>query len=179
VNAREVRLVQQGRSAGQQWSVNEVRLQSNGAEIPIGPGAHPYAWPNPWDVGLAFDGSGVTRWRTWEPLKPGMHLGVRFGAPVRVDGLTVLDFPDEYEGRVSLRVLSEAGQWVDEPPPALEIVPAMDLRKEATQAIKRAGIHYILLSRYQWNSAAFLDVAGAWGLAPVTGTPSYKLFRIE
>jgi hypothetical protein len=179
VNAREVRLVQQGRSIIQQWSVNEVRLQSNGTEIPIGPGAHSYAWPNPWDAGLAFDGSGVTRWCTWEPLKPGMHLGVRFGAPVRLDGLTVLDFPDQWESKVSLKVLNEAGQWVEEPPPALEIVPAMDLRKEATQALKHAGIHFILLSRYQWNSAAFLDVAGAWGLTPVTGTPNYKLFRIE
>ena len=179
VNARAARLVQRGRSAIQQWSVNEVNLQSNGTEIPIGPGAHPYAWPNPWDAGMAFDGSGVTRWRTWEPLKPGMRLGVRFGAPVRLDGLTVLDFPDQFESRMSLQILSEAGQWVDEPPPALEIVPAMDLRKEATQALKRAGIHYILLSRRQWNSAAFLDVAAAWGLTPVTGTPNYKLFRIE
>jgi hypothetical protein len=178
VNAREVRLVQKGRSI-QQWSINEVNLQSNGAEIPIGPGAHPYAWPNPWDVWQAFDGSGVTRWRTWEPLKPGMHLGVRFGAPVRLDGLTVLDFPDQFESRMSLQVLSEEGQWVDEPPPALEIVPATDLRKEATQVLKRAGIHYILLSRYQWNSKAFLDVAGDWGLAPVTSTANLRLFRIE
>jgi hypothetical protein len=179
VNAREVRLVQQGRSAGQQWSINEVGLEWNGTEIPIGPGAHPYAWPNPWDAGLAFDGDGVTRWRTWEPLKPGMHLGVRFDASVRLDGLTVLDFPDEYDGRMSLQVLNDASRWVEEPPPSLEIVPAMDLRKEAMQALKRDGVHFVLLSRRQWNSAAFLDAAGEWGLAPVTGTPSYTLFRIE
>jgi hypothetical protein len=177
--AREVRLVQQGHSTLQQWSVNEIGLQSNGAEVPIGPGAHPYAWPNPWDAGLAFDGSSVTRWRTWEPLQPGMRLGVRFGAPVHVDGLTVLDLPDQYEGRMSLEVLGETGPWVEEPPPVLESVPAVDLRREATQVLKRAGIHFILLSQHQWKSEAFLDAAGDWGLAPVTGTLNYTLFRIE
>jgi hypothetical protein len=180
VDAREVRLVQEGRSAtDQQWSINELRLQSNGAEVPIGPGAHPYAWPNPWDVGLAFDGNGITRWRTWEPLRPGMHLGVRFDAPIRVDGLTVVDIPDEYESKVTLKVLSAAGQWLKEAPPALEIIPAMDLRKEAMRVLKRAGVHYVLLSVDDWNSAAFLGVAADWGLTPVVETPRDKVFRIE
>jgi hypothetical protein len=179
VTAREVRLVQQSSSAIQQWSVNDIRLQLNGADITLARGAHPDAWPNPWDAGLAFDNSGVTRWRTWEPMQPGMHLGVRFDAPVRLDGLTALDFPDQYESKMVLQILTNAGQWVEEPPPVMEVVPAMDLRKEATQVLKQAGIHYILLSRRQWNPAAFLDVAADWGLAPVTETPNYKLFRIE
>jgi hypothetical protein len=180
VDAREVRLVQEGRSAtNQQWSINEFHLQSNGAEIPIGPSAHPYAWPNPWDVGLAFDGNGITRWRTWEPLRPGMHLGVRFDAPIRLDGLTVVDFPDEYESRVTLKVLSAAGQWLKEAPPELEIIPAMDLRREAMQVLKRAGVHYVLFSVDDWNSAAFLGAAADWGLTPVAETPRDKVFRIE
>lgn len=180
VNAREVRLVQQGRTAtNQQWSVNEVHLQFNGADVPIGGGAQPYAWPNPWDVGLAFDGNGVTRWRTWEPLRPGMNLGVRLATPVHVDGLTVLDFPDEWEGRMALRVLDEMGQWLDEPPPALEIVPPVDLRKTAAQILKRAGIHYIVLSRNEWNSSAFIGAAADWGFTPLAATPTYTLFRIE
>jgi hypothetical protein len=179
VDVREIRLEQQGASLVQQWSVNEVNLQLNGVEVPIGASAHPYAWPNPWDVQMAFDGDGITRWRTWEPLKPGMHLGIRFDVPTHLDGLTTLDFPDQFQSKVTLKILTEAGKWIEAPPPALEIVPAVDLRKQAAQVIKRAGIHYILLSKYQWNSAAFLDVAAAWGLTPVTGTANYKLFRIE
>ena len=178
-DAREVRLEQRGNSFQQQWSINELHLQSNGADIPIGPAAHPYAWPNPWDVGLAFDGSGVTRWRSWEGLKPGMHFGIRFDAPTRVDGLTILDFPDEFTSRMMLKVLTAAGQWLEEPPPALEIVPAVDLRKEAMQNLKRGGFHYILLSRLQWNGPGYIATAPDWGLKLVTETLNYKVYRIE
>jgi hypothetical protein len=178
-NAGEVRLVQEGRTDHQQWSVNEVNLQLNGAEVPFGPSAHPYAWPNSWDAGLAFDGDGVTRWRTWETFKPGMYLGVRFDKPVRVDGLTVLDVGDEWSSRMTLKIRNWAGRWEDAPPPTLEAVPAVDLRKSAILVLKHAGFHYILLCKWEWNSAAFIDRAADWGLAPVDGTAHYTLFRIE
>lgn len=180
VNAREVRLVQNGRTDNsRQWSVNEVRLQCNGNEVAIGVGVHPYASPNPWGARLAFDGNFVTRWRTWEPMQPGMYLGARFDAPLRVDSLTYLDFTDQWDSRVSLKVLDEAGRWIDEPSSVLKILPPVDRRKDAMELLKRAGIRYVVFSRYQWNSDAFLDVPGEWGLTPVAATSHYKLLRIE
>lgn len=179
VSARDVRLVQDGRSENLQWSVNEVQLESNGQALPIGAGGHPYAWPNPWDAGMAFDGIEVTRWRTWEPLRPGMRLGVRFDNPVSLSGLTVLFVPDEWDSRMRLQILTDQGKWVDEPPPTLETLPRVDLRKQATRELKRQGFHYILVSRFDWNSSEFIAAAEKWGLAPSAGTPSYDLFRIE
>jgi hypothetical protein len=179
VNARDVCLVQNGRSEERQWSVNELQLESGGGARPLGPGAHPYAWPNPWDAGLAFDGIAVTRWRTWEPLRPGMRLGVRFDSPVPVDGLTVLFVPEEWDSRLLLRILTDQGKWVQEPPPALEPVPPVDLRKQALREVKRQGIHYILLSRFDWKGPEFIAAAPDWGLSPVTRTANYALFRIE
>jgi hypothetical protein len=96
-----------------------------------------------------------------------------------VDGLTALDFGDESQGRATLKILNDAGQWMEVPPPTLEIAPAVDLRKQAVQVIKRAGFKYILFSTLDWNRAAFIDVAADWGLTPVAGTPRYTLFRIE
>jgi hypothetical protein len=179
VNAAELRFVQRGRSREGQWSISEVHLRCHDKEVLLGKTAHPYAWPNPWDAGLAFDGSEVTRWRTWEPMKPGMRLGVRFNAPVRLDELAVNDFPDEWDSRATLRVLNERGQWIEEPPPVWEILAPVDRRKEATQFLVRAGFHYILLSRRAWNSAAFIDRAAGWGLVPVASTANLELFRIQ
>jgi hypothetical protein len=179
VNAAEVRFVQQTRSREGQWSVNEVNLRLHGEEVPLGPSGYPYARPNLWDAGLAFDGNEATRWRTWEPMKPGMELGVRFGAPVRLDEITVTDYPDEWESKVVLSVRIERGQWIEEPPPMLETLAPVDRRKEATQVLKRAGFHFVLFSRYDWNSTVFIDRAADWGLTPVGGTAHFTLFRIE
>lgn len=179
VNVREVRFVQQSRTRELQWSVNEVNLRLQGADIAFGQNAHPFARPNPWDAGLAFDGNEVTRWRTWEPMKPGMYFGVRFDRPVRLDELAVTDYPDEWDSRATLRVLDERGQWIEEPPPVQDILAPVDRRKEATKLLMRAGFHYVLLSRRDWNSAAFIDRAADWGLTPVDGTAHYTLFRIE
>jgi hypothetical protein len=179
VNAREVRLVQNGRSANAQWSVNEVRLESGGTVRPPGAGGHPYAWPNPWDAALAFDGIEVTRWRTWEPLQPGMRLGVRFDNPFPVDGLTVLFVPEEWDTHLRLQILTDRGTWIEEPPPGLEVVSAVDLRRETARDLKRQGIHYLLQSRFAWRGPEFIASAKDWGLSPVVSTPNYVLFRIE
>jgi hypothetical protein len=55
----------------------------------------------------------------------------------------------------------------------------VDRRKEATQFLVRAGFHYILLSRWAWNSAAFIDRAADWGLVPVASTANLELVRIQ
>ncbi|HTP89571.1 MAG TPA: glycosyltransferase family 39 protein [Bryobacteraceae bacterium] len=179
VSARDVQIVQTGSGILTQWSVNEVQLESSGKVLLPGSGAHPYAWPNPWDAGLAFDGIAVSRWRTWEPMRPGMRLGLRFDQPVSLDGLAVVSFADEWDSRLSLRVLTEAGKWIEEPAPALDMIPPADLRRQAMQEIRRQGVQYVLIAPTDWNGRMLIAEAGQWGLTPVIRTPNYALFRIE
>jgi len=179
VLARDVRVVQKGISKVNSWSVSEVQIESGGVPISASAQGQPYAWPNPWDAGLAFDHRAMTRWRTWEPLRPGMRLGIRFDQPVTIDGVTVESIRDEWDTRLALRILDERGNWIDEPPPVLEIAPAVDLRKQAAQEIKRQGIRYVLLSRLQWRGETFIASAAAWGMSPVFATRHYVLLRID
>jgi hypothetical protein len=176
---RDVRVVQKGASRNNSWSVNEVQFESG--DVPSSASAHgqPYAFPNPWDAGLAFDHRAVTRWRSWEPLRPGMRLGMRFDHPIAIDGVTVESIRDEWDTRLALQILDERGNWIDEPPPVLEIAPAVDLRKQAAQELKYQGIHYVLLSRLQWPGEDLIAAAAAWGMSPVFATRHYVLMRID
>ena len=72
-----------------QWGVHELRFFDKGVELPRRPEWRLQAWPNPWDVQLAFDNSPATRWRSWEAAAPGMYVDVDFGRPEAVDEVRV------------------------------------------------------------------------------------------
>ena len=82
---RRVRAIQTARLPGEMWSVSEFQILEGGK--PLAPDGK---WrmtsnPNPWDARFAFDGSLVTRWRSWEDAAPGMFLEVDFGEPRLID----------------------------------------------------------------------------------------------
>jgi len=177
--AREVRLVQTASDDEAQWSANEVELEAGGRSVVLPAGSHPYAWPNPWDAQLAFDGIFVSRWRTWEAIRPGMYLGVKLGAPTSLDGVDVLVFPDEWKSRIALRIQADGGDWRNVAQPTLEVIPIKDLRKQAVLDIKRQGVKYILLSNFDWRGAQRIAEARDWGLSPVVRTANYALYQID
>ena len=76
-NVRRMRVVQTAQALPpEQWSVHELRFLNHGVEIARRPEWRLRAWPNPWEVQLAFDNSAVTRWRSWEVAFPGMFMDV-------------------------------------------------------------------------------------------------------
>src|SRR5665811_2449488 len=50
------------------WTVSEMRLRFQGRELTRSPAWRLSAWPNGWEVQLAFDNNYATRWSTWEAL---------------------------------------------------------------------------------------------------------------
>ena len=62
------------------WTVSEMRLRSQGRELPRSPAWRLSAWPNGWEAQLAFDNSYATRWSTWEAIAPHQRLQVEFPA---------------------------------------------------------------------------------------------------
>ena len=80
VTTRGVRVVNIA-SATDFWTVAEMRLRSQGRELPRSPAWRLSAWPNGWEVPLAFDNSYATRWSTWEAIAP--HRAASGGFPGR------------------------------------------------------------------------------------------------
>ena len=77
--ARRLRVVQTAQAVyPYQWNVFELRFLDHGAELPRQLDWRLQAWPNPWEVQLAFDNSLATRWQSGETACPGHVHGRRF-----------------------------------------------------------------------------------------------------
>ena len=82
VTTRGVR-VRNSASAADFWTVAEMRLRSQGRELPRASTWRVSASPNSIEAPLAFDNSYATRWSTWEAIAPFQRLQVELPAPRR------------------------------------------------------------------------------------------------
>jgi len=177
---RRVRLVQTA-AAESMWSVSELRVYSSGLELARSPEWRLNARPNPWDVQLAFDNSPVTRWRSWEPARPGMFLEIDFGGVRQLDTLRL----EREDGRNALKYrvdgMDARGKWTtlsSEGTP-LSLPITVNLRREATREIFRRGFHYLLVDENDPGAGDYRRYAAAWGLVLLGESHGSRLYRID
>jgi hypothetical protein len=178
--AHRMRVLQTAQSpAIDQWNVHELRFYYKGTELPRRPEWRLQAFPMPWDVGMAFDNSAATRWRSWETAAPGMYLDVDFGRDEAVDEIRVETSSDSIQVRMQPQVLNGTGGW-DALPARLtstDVAPNPNSRRMATYELHQRGIHYVLLFDSDFGAGDVRDDPEAWGLqqvAIVTGARLYK-----
>ncbi len=177
---RELVITQAGSTAGQDiWSINEILLWDRGRACPRAPGWHMDAFPNPWDIGLAFDGLEATRWRSWEWLRPGMWIGVRFDPPEELDHVEVLCNDGQWASRMAARALTTEGQWKAAEATGWHMDPPADLRQEAMADIKRAGVRYFAVPRQRWTGEPFRGDSQGWGVRVIGSTPALVLVEAK
>ncbi len=177
---RKLRAVQlENLTPGQLWSVTELRVLSQGAELKRAPEWRLHAKPNPWDVQLAFDNSPATRWRSWEAAAAGMFIEVDFGREVDVDAVRLEISPDQ-NTRVAIDGMGLDGQWrrlTDKF--ELEVVKALDWqRRAATREVRTRGIRYLLLADNDFGYDDFKEDPEAWGVRFVRETNKARLYEI-
>ena len=163
----------------EQWSVHELRFLHGGVELPRRPEWRLSAWPNPWDVQMAFDNSPATRWRTWERAAPGDYLQVDFGQAQVMDEVRIERSYDYNNLQIQVKMFDEAGTWrkIADHPVASPIQPDANIRRAATHELQAAGIHYLLVSD---ETAGADDLRGdpeGWGLAQVAQGYGARLYR--
>ena len=177
---RELRIAQMGHGAGQaMWSVNEIRIWSDGAPLPASPRWRWSAHPNPWDIALVSDGAPATRWRSWETLRPGMWIDVRFDRRQAIDRVDVIGYDPQWESRMAVSVLTVGGQWMPAGESHWSSDPPPDLRRQATQELKRAGVRFIEMRGEAWNREPFRGDCAGWGVHEVASTPQTVLLGVD
>ncbi|MEQ1947059.1 MAG: glycosyltransferase family 39 protein [Bryobacteraceae bacterium] len=154
----------------EQWNIHEVHVYSKGREVPRDPRWRLSAFPNPWDVGMAFDHSLATRWRTWETTKPGDFLQLDFGAEQTIDELRLITSPDNEDVQLRLETKDAQGHWLplDVKDAAFEkrhMAPEDDVKRAATYELRQRGIDYILVRDTDWGGTLFSSDPASWGLA--------------
>jgi hypothetical protein len=161
------------------WTVSEMRLRSQGRELPRSPAWRLSAWPNGWQVQLAFDNSYATRWSTWEALAPHARLQVEFPATERVDEV-VLECDPAWTARVQVEVLLDTGRWVPltDTPELVKTDFAPGIRRAATREMKALGFRFLLVNEGDMVYADMKKYPTFWGvtqLAEANGTHFYRI----
>ena len=171
------------RASPAEWAINDIALFSGNDEILGTPQWRLRAWPNVWELPLAFDGVLATRWRTWEPIRAGMYVEVDFGraralsAAVVTSPLAYYWLPLEFygRGRDGWRLLSSR--------PVVTQRPPGDSRMVAARVVRNAGFRYILADNGNGGNgllgAAMAGHDAEWGMEKAAELGSVALYRIK
>lgn len=163
------------------WSIFEMRVFGNGAEVERQPGWRVWAQPDPWGAGLAFDGSPVTRWRSWERIRAGMFLQAEFGGSRKVDEVRLLMSDDQHGVRMRLEGRAPGGAWRElSGEPVKRGVPVpLTLRRMAMQEARRGGVTHLLVHEKDFAWPDLSGNARAWGIRRTGSVDAYHLFQLE
>jgi hypothetical protein len=179
---RKIRVVQ---TAGPvdplQWNVGEMRLYSDGGELPRESSWRLTAKPNPWDVELAFDNSPATRWRSWERFRPGMYIEVDFGARRTIDAVH-LDGPYDCTAHAErIEGMTADGGWTtlasERKVVATRVSPFMGTA--AMRELKLRGYDYVFLRKGEFGWAEVLEHPEAWKLTALGQAAGGTLYRVD
>lgn len=181
--ARRFRILQTAPAVNEwvQWSVDEMRFFHQGKELPRQADWRLRAWPNPWDVQLAFDNSLATRWRTWETVAPGDYLDVDFNKEETIDEIRLQTSLDSTSVKLQAQAMDAAGAWVSlnrDPVAAVADLSHYSLRMAATYEMKARGLHYLIIGNDYSGAADFEDDPKAWGLALVASGADVRIYKV-
>src|ERR1035437_215194 len=161
------------------WTVSEMRLRFQGRELTRSPAWRLSAWPNGWEVQLAFDNNYATRWSTWEAIAPHARIQVEFPAAERVDEV-VLECEPAWSARLQVEVLLDTGRWVPltDTPELVKTDFAPGIRRAATREMKALGLRFLLVNEGDMVYADMKKYPTFWGitrLAEANGTHFYRI----
>jgi hypothetical protein len=178
--ARQMRVVQMAQAVyPHQWNVYELRFFYRGKELARRLDWRLQAWPNPWEVQLAFDNSLATRWRSGEVASPGMYLDVDFGREEAVDEVRMVVSGDSELTRLQLESINSGGGWdriADNPATVNQAVP-QGIRRMATYELHARGIHYLMIADTNNGAEDFAEDPEAWGLKLIGHTEGERLYQ--
>jgi hypothetical protein len=176
---RRLRVVETA-SANSYWTIAEMRVFSQGREVPRSPLWKLIAQPNRWEADLAFDNNYASRWSSWQPISPGMFVGMDFGKLQTVDAV-VLEMAPKQDAQIRVEVAKEDGRWT--PLPAtMERAPftvPSDLRRQATRSLKAHGFTHVVLREGDFPTGDVRNHADLWGLVEVSVVGPLHLYRLE
>jgi hypothetical protein len=174
---RRLRIVQDATAEPDHWSVSEVRVFRNGVDLERAPQWRLRASPVPWDVQLAFDNSPVTRWQSWQTLRPGMFIEIDLGRDEAIDAVS-LEMSDD-QGKTRLHVEAADGARLGEAPRESGTLMPDRLRHSAIEEVKARGLRYLVVSSNDYGSEDYMRKAASWGITQLGESFGYRLYHLD
>lgn len=162
------------------WTVAEMRVFSQGRELPRAANWKVSAWPNGWEAPLAFDNSYPTRWSTWQAMGPRAHLQVDFPVAQRLDEVA-LECDPAWEAKLQVDVLLPSGRWVGvtDSPESVKVEPPAGMRLAAARDVKQLGFRYLLLNEGDFVYQDLKKYLNYWGMTQLAEVNGTRLYRID
>ncbi len=175
ITTRGVRVVNVA-SATDFWTVAEMRLRSQGRELPRSPSWRLSASPNGWEVQLAFDNSYATRWSTWEAIAPFARLQVEFPVAQRLDEVVV-----DWNAHVQVEILLDTGRWVaiTDTPEIVKPDFPLGIRRAATRDLKALGLRFLLVNDGDMVYEDMRKYPTYWGITELAKANGSHFYRID
>lgn len=181
VSLRRIRAVQMSRHPEQMWSVSEFQVLEAGKPLAMDSKWRLTAHPNPWDVRRAFDGSLLTRWRSWAATAPGMFLDVDFTDEKLVDEVILAGSSESWQHDISLRGMDPSGRWLELS--GQHAVASLHVtgnpRAEAICQMTSHGIDYLLVTPGAFGANDFYQNAAEWGIRAIGESDGARLYRLD
>jgi hypothetical protein len=178
--ARRVRILQTGVGAPlEEFKAHEVRFFISGVEVERDPAWRLRAWPNPWDVQMAFDNSPATRWRSWETASPGMYIDTDFSKGQSLDEVRLETSFDYANLRMQVETM-EDGKWVKlASDPETKTIPVpVAIRKWASHELHARGIDYIVMQDTDWGAEDMREDPESWGFKVIANGYGGRIYKV-
>ncbi len=176
-----VRVLQTAHGEADVWNISEMNLHTRDGVLAREAGWGLRASAFPWDVSFAFDGSPVTRWRSWRALRAGDWIEVDLGAPRNLTAVTLDTATDQWSVQMKLEGLGPEGLWreLGAAPVRTERPPPLELRRMAVGELKRMGITHLMIVEGERGWEDFRDNADLWGISEAGRVDDTRLYRLE
>jgi 4-amino-4-deoxy-L-arabinose transferase-like glycosyltransferase len=170
-------------AASGEWCIHDLMLFSGEYRIYNSPQWRLRGWPNVFEMPLAFDENAATGWRSREPLRAGMYIEADFDRPQVLSSAVMTSHTPVYHVPFEFYARGHAGWTLLTDRPDIVRRPLPDLRRAATEAIRKAGYRYILApTGIEGNGLLGAAMAGhevEWGLAKAGEAGWVTLYKIE
>jgi len=181
VTARRIRLTLTSKTAAEDWSVSEFRVFAQGVELARAPEWRLRTSANPWDAGLAFDNSPLTRWSTRQRPSPGEFLELDFGKAATFDRVVAQCMSGELALPVGLQIETGANGWrkldASREVTSTEVPPRM--RRAAMEEMERHGVRWLAIHDLDPGSRDLLMRQAQWGIEEAGASGRYRLYRLQ
>jgi hypothetical protein len=165
---RKLRLVATANAAS--WRVYEIEAERRGSA---------QAHPNPWDAGLAADGSLATFWSPWRDVRKGMFIEIDLGSTLRLDHVGARLMPGALVPmRLDAQLRSAEWRTLANAPGLETGIASPDLRRAAIAEARRNGITHLLIHDEEPLGPDFRQRASDWGVRPVAHVSPVSLYEI-
>jgi len=124
----------------------------------------------------------VTRWRSWETLRPGMFVEIDFGKDEVVDTVRLECSRDQDKSRVKLEGQTTSGRWklLAAAPEYVDLPsPLLGLRRAAAEEFKARGVRYILAWDSDYAATDLRTRTATWGITMLAERGGARLYRID